>query len=331
MREAQVFQTGHAHGEKSWQAKRRASPHLSLPALQLVARDPSSFGTGLFSTGDLRDNGFQLLRVEGKVPHVFFSYSSRDRSQVERFARILQKDHGLSYWIDTNEILAGDSLIGKINEGLSVSEVVVLWVTARSVRSNWVKIEWESTLARQTALGLHRIVPIVAEDGIELPIVLADVARLNLCTLGVDEAARKLAERVTYGYVGRSGVFFWVLQPSFGTNCKAFWASPEFREELAKLWTGKTGNNDPLDYECRFRGITNAPAESIVKLDIHVEGVGRLWPQPGGLVLQNGTWEATGYLRYGRMQVTSLVFTLYGPGTAGCGSLPLVKRTFRIE
>lgn len=266
------------------------------------------------------------------MPHVFFSYSSWDRSQVEPFARVLEREHGLSCWIDTNEILPGDSVIGKINEGLSVSEVVVLWATEKSMRSNWVRLEWESTLAHQTSMGLHRIIPIVAEDGIELPFVLANVSRLNLCKLGVDETARRLAERVTYGYVGRSNVFFRVLQPPFGTNCKAFWSSPEFREELAKLWTGKTGSNDSLDYEYKFRGITNAPVGSIVKLDIVVQGTGgKPWPQPGGRVLPDGSWEATGYLRQGRMQVTALVFALYGPEAAGGGGLPLAKRAFRIE
>jgi hypothetical protein len=269
--------------------------------------------------------------MEHAVPHIFFSYSSRDRPEVELFAQIVKKSHGLSYWIASNEILPGDSVIGKINEGLSISEVVVLWVTASSMRSVWVKTEWESALAQQSSQGSRRIIPIIAEGGIQVPTILADLARLNLSE-GLEETASKLAKRVRYGCVGDSNVFFRVLRPPFGTNCKAFWVSPGFSEELAKLWTGKTGSIDPHDYEYKFQGTTSAPAGSVVKLDIQVEGTGGvLWPQPGGEVSQGGVWEATGYLRHGRMHNTTLVFTVYAPGTIAGGALPLVKRAFRIE
>src|SRR5437588_128783 len=155
------------------------------------------------------------------MPHIFFSYSSKDRADVRDFAEAIHRNHKLSYWIDTDNILPGDSIIGKVEQGLELSEVLVLWVTSHSLSSNWVKAEWEPVLADQTTRGVSRIIPIVAEEGLELPNILRHIARLDLASLGRPQVMQRLVDRVTYGYEGVSDVFFRVNKPLFGTNCKA--------------------------------------------------------------------------------------------------------------
>lgn len=262
------------------------------------------------------------------MPHIFFSYSSKDSAAVHHFAKDIKRDYKLSYWIDTENILAGDSIVGKIDQGLEVSEFVVLWTTSNSLQSKWVNLEWESVLADQTFRGISRIIPIVAEKDLELRPSLLRLKSLDIRD-GWCEVKRQLAERVMYGYEGSYDVFFRVNKPPFGTNCKAFWNDHSFRKELEQIRTGKIGSNHELDYEYKFEGTTGALAGAIVKLEIEVEGTGtKLWPQVGGAVHKNGTWSAICYLRPDIMQQTSIIFTVYPPGH---GASPLVKRTFTIE
>ncbi|HEY6154691.1 MAG TPA: toll/interleukin-1 receptor domain-containing protein [Candidatus Udaeobacter sp.] len=265
------------------------------------------------------------------MPHIFFSYSSKDHADVQNFAEAIYHEHNLSYWIDTDNILAGNSVVGKVNEGLECSEVVVLWVTSHSLNSNWVKAEWEPVLADQTTRGTSRIIPIVAAEGLEVPFVLRHIARLDLPSLGRSEVMQKLADRVTYGYEGVSDVFFRINRPLFGANCKAFWSDRHFCEDLKQLWTGRVGSGHELDYEYRFEGTTTAPAGSKISLDIQVEGSdNRSWPQIGGSVQRDGAWQAFCYLRFGVIQDTRLVFTTYPQTAGGLAGVPLVKRVFRI-
>jgi hypothetical protein len=263
------------------------------------------------------------------MPHIFFSYSSMDSATVHQFANRIKEDCGLSYWIDTENILPGDSLVGKINQGLEVSEVVVLWVTSNALNSAWVKAEWESVLADQISQRTARIVPVVAEPNLILPALLVNIKRLDVYSSELSDVARELSERVKYGYEGGThNIFFRVNKPFFGTNCKAFWNDRRFRKELERLWTGKVGSNHELDYEYKFEGATGAPAGAIVKIEIQVEGTGtKLWPEAGGAVDENGTWTAICYLRRNTIQKTKIIFTVYPPGT---GASPLVKRSFTI-
>lgn len=263
------------------------------------------------------------------MPHIFFSYSSMDSETVHQFAEDIKRDYKLSYWIDTENILSGDSIVGKIDQGLEVSEVVVLWMTSNSLRSRWVNIEWESVLADQIYRGISRIIPIVAEKDLELRPLLQGLKRLDILCLGQSEVKRLLAERVHCGYEGSNDVFFRVNKPPFGTNCKAFWNDLSFRKELEQIRTGKIGSNHELDYEYKFEGTTGALSGAIVKLEIQVEGTDtKFWPQVGGSVDEKGTWSAICYLRSDSLQRTSIIFTVYSPGRM---ANPLVKRIFTIE
>lgn len=265
------------------------------------------------------------------MPHIFFSYSSHDHADVQDFAEAIHRHHRLSYWLDTENILPGDSIVGKIEQGLEVSEVVVLWITSHSLASNWVKSEWEAVLADQTARGIPRIMPVVAAEGVELPNVLRHIARLDLANLGRSEVMKQLADRVTYGYEVVSDIFFRISSPSFGTNCAAFWSDRRFCEELKQVRTGNVGCGHGKDYEYRFEGTTSAPYGSKVSLDVQVEGSeNRLWPQSGGKVDHDGTWQASCYIREGIIQNTRLIFSVYPPAGAGVAGVPLVRRCFKI-
>lgn len=56
---------------------------------------------------------------------VFLSHSSKDKQVVRELAERLKAD-GVRVWFDEWEILPGDSIFAKIEEGLENSRVLVL-------------------------------------------------------------------------------------------------------------------------------------------------------------------------------------------------------------
>ena len=60
------------------------------------------------------------LDAHTQSPQVFFAYSHKDREFVDRLATEL-KDRGIRVWHDVDEILPGDNIVKKIEDGLSTS------------------------------------------------------------------------------------------------------------------------------------------------------------------------------------------------------------------
>ena len=94
---------------------------------------------------------------------VFLSHSSKDKELVLSLAVDL-KERGIDSWLDVNDILPGESIIDKINDGLEKSDFVLLFLSKNSVTSNWVKKEWETILWDEVNTGKTKIIPIKLDD-----------------------------------------------------------------------------------------------------------------------------------------------------------------------
>jgi hypothetical protein len=71
---------------------------------------------------------------------------------------------GADVWFDDWEISAGESIPGKLDEGLSAFNIfVVVWST-HAARSHWVRHELEVALSRQIRDPLTRIIPVRLDD-----------------------------------------------------------------------------------------------------------------------------------------------------------------------
>ncbi len=77
------------------------------------------------------------------MPSVFLSYSHMDREVADRIAHDLTNE-AIGVWLDEWEILVGDSITQRVQQGLSEVDFVTLLVTAHSVDSGWVEKEWQS-------------------------------------------------------------------------------------------------------------------------------------------------------------------------------------------
>ncbi len=106
------------------------------------------------------------------VPTVFVSYSHADREKVDILCNKLESA-GVRVWRDAKEIGVGQSITAAVEDGLRKTDYFLLVLSATSVESAWVEMEYRTALT--AALKRKRL-------GMILPVVLDDtpVERLSL-------------------------------------------------------------------------------------------------------------------------------------------------------
>lgn len=104
----------------------------------------------------------------GKPIHgVFICHASEDKVHVARpLARELKK-RGVDVWIDEGEILIGDSLRQKIDEGLTKSDYGVVILSPNFFKKEWPQRELDGLYQREVANGKVVILPVIHKLSIE--------------------------------------------------------------------------------------------------------------------------------------------------------------------
>ena len=93
---------------------------------------------------------------------VFLCHASVDKST---FVRPLAKELaqlGVSCWVDEAQILPGESIIDAIQEGLTESRYVVVFITPSFLRRKWPKKELNAALSKEIRRGKTIVLPVVA-------------------------------------------------------------------------------------------------------------------------------------------------------------------------
>ena len=94
---------------------------------------------------------------------VFICHSHEDKPFARKLAIALASS-GFRVWIDEAEIHAGDSLIEKIEFGISSMTHLLAVLSKSSVGSRWCKEELRMAIARQIGGKGIRVVPVLLED-----------------------------------------------------------------------------------------------------------------------------------------------------------------------
>lgn len=106
------------------------------------------------------------------LTQVFLSHSSADKKAVRRLAQDLEAA-GIVVWLDEREIGIGDSISQSIQEGIARADYVAVWLTERSVGSEWVRREWGAKLNKEINERHVKVLPLLAEP-CEIPALLVD-------------------------------------------------------------------------------------------------------------------------------------------------------------
>ena len=103
---------------------------------------------------------------------VFISYSSKDSEFVEKLSINLIKNR-INVWLDKWAMQPGDSLIDKIQEGITESSFLLVVLSKSSVESQWCKKEINSGLIRELDEKKVVVIPILLEK-CEVPLFLKE-------------------------------------------------------------------------------------------------------------------------------------------------------------
>lgn len=97
-------------------------------------------------------------------PKVFISHASEDKARfVLNFATQLRQQ-GIEAWVDTWEILPGDSLVKRIfDEGIGQAQAVIVVLSVQSVEKPWVREEMETAVIKRINEKIC-LIPVILDD-----------------------------------------------------------------------------------------------------------------------------------------------------------------------
>ena len=91
---------------------------------------------------------------------IFLSHASRDKPLVREIRKHLPEH--IRSWIDEKQLLIGDDLESSIRDAIEkASDLVIIFLSRDSVRSEWVKRELAWALQREEGLGHPFVLPIL--------------------------------------------------------------------------------------------------------------------------------------------------------------------------
>lgn len=98
------------------------------------------------------------------IKDVFICHASEEKVTVVRpIARALEQS-SISFWLDEAEILWGDDITDKINEGLSTSRFLIVVLSDAFLTKRWPQQEFNATLSRELSSGKGRVLPLLVGD-----------------------------------------------------------------------------------------------------------------------------------------------------------------------
>ena len=122
---------------------------------------------------------------------LFISYNHNDAQLVDTIARKLELEFGRNnIFYDAWSIQHGDSIIGKMNEGLNGFDTFFLFLSPNSLTSKMVGLEWRSALNRAVNNNIKFVVVRIAECN--PPAILGDMLYIDLYGEGLDSSVERM-------------------------------------------------------------------------------------------------------------------------------------------
>ncbi|MCQ2377984.1 MAG: toll/interleukin-1 receptor domain-containing protein [Victivallaceae bacterium] len=123
---------------------------------------------------------------------IFLSHNSLDKTIVREIACRLVPLFGQdNIFYDEWSIQPGDSIIGKMDEGLSKCRYFFFFVSQNSIKSKMVTLEWQAALLKMNQQ--LKFIPIRLDNCL-MPTILTSILYIDLFTNGVDVAIRQMLD-----------------------------------------------------------------------------------------------------------------------------------------
>ena len=110
---------------------------------------------------------------------VFICHASEDKPLVVEPLVATLENCAITTWYDRAEILWGDSLTGKVNEGLSISDFVLVVLSKNFLQKKWPKLELESAINIEASSGQVVVLPLLVGNESEKTHILKEYPILN--------------------------------------------------------------------------------------------------------------------------------------------------------
>lgn len=122
---------------------------------------------------------------------IFISYNHADKQIVDIIAQRLELEFGRNnIFYDAWSIQPGDSIIGKMNEGLEGFSTFFFFISPNSLSSKMVSLEWQTALNRAVNNDLKFAAVKIADC--KTPAILSDKLYIDLYGEGMDSALEKM-------------------------------------------------------------------------------------------------------------------------------------------
>ncbi|MCP4347938.1 MAG: toll/interleukin-1 receptor domain-containing protein, partial [Desulfobacterales bacterium] len=108
---------------------------------------------------------------------VFIAFASEDFPTVSKIIKDMKR-YNIRYWLDDEQIMPGDSISKKIENGLQKSWFIMPCLSRNQLESDWVRAEYSEILNRMlSGKTRQKVVPLILDnlDGAEIPHLLADI------------------------------------------------------------------------------------------------------------------------------------------------------------
>lgn len=127
---------------------------------------------------------------------IFLSHSSRDKGIVEKFYLALTNSN-FNLWFDKIDIVPGETIINRVNEGIENAQLLLLFISKNSVTSSWVHYEWQTYISNKLFEGKSIfIMPIILEE-VEMPTSLKHYKYVSLKNISEEDAIDEICESIT--------------------------------------------------------------------------------------------------------------------------------------
>jgi hypothetical protein len=137
---------------------------------------------------------------------IFLSHSSEDKTFVDWLYEKLRSVNQTA-WYDKCELLVGDPLLERVEEGLKGSEFLIVVVSQAAIKSNWVKAELEPKLLQQIEGKYVTVLPLALGEAKteDLSLFLRGKIWLRFPHQGSDEQFQELYRGIE-GHLKRRGL-----------------------------------------------------------------------------------------------------------------------------